>query len=243
METYLICLAVALGGGLMLSRVTKLFHLPAVTAYLVAGLLLGPFFLGRIGLPGLGVNSLEQVEHMSIMTQTALGFIAFTIGNEFRLSQLKAMGSAAIIIGILGYIILNRSKFGRSIAAIGGNPETAYLAGIPVVKRRIIIYIAVGVLAAFTGIIWAARFASGIPGAGDGVNLKIMAAVIIGGTSPSGGSGTILGTAIGCVLLATITNFLILVGIPSTAQMLIFGVILILAIFIDKYRRVILSGK
>ena len=105
METYLICLAVALVGGLMLSRVTKLLHLPAVTAYLVAGLLLGPFFLGRIGLSGLGFNSLEQVEGMSILTQTALGFIAFTIGNEFRLPQLKAMGSAAIIIGILQAVI------------------------------------------------------------------------------------------------------------------------------------------
>ena len=105
MEIYLICLAVALVGGLMLSRVTKLLHLPAVTAYLVAGLLLGPFFLGRINLPGLGFNSLEQVEHLSIMTQTALGFIAFTIGNEFRLSQLKSMGSAAITIGILQAVI------------------------------------------------------------------------------------------------------------------------------------------
>ena len=105
METYLICLAVALVGGLMLSRVTKLFHLPAVTAYLVAGLLLGPFCLGALNVKGLGFNSLEQVEHMSIMTQVALGFIAFTIGNEFRLSQLKAMGSAAIIIGILQAVI------------------------------------------------------------------------------------------------------------------------------------------
>ena len=105
METYLICLAVALVGGLMLSRVTKLLHLPAVTAYLVAGLLMGPFFLGRIGLPGLGFNSLDQVEHLSVLTQTALGFIAFTIGNEFRLSQLKAMGSAAIIIGIVQAVI------------------------------------------------------------------------------------------------------------------------------------------
>ena len=105
METYLICLAVALVGGLMLSRVTKMLHLPAVTAYLVAGLLLGPFLLGRLGLPGLGFNSLAQVEEMSIITQTALGFIAFTIGNEFRLSQLKAMGSAAITIGILQAVI------------------------------------------------------------------------------------------------------------------------------------------
>ena len=88
METYLICLAAALIGGLMLSRVTKLVNLPAVTAYLVAGLILGPFCLGALQIPGLGFNSLEQVEHLSIVTQTALGFIAFTIGNEFRLSQL-----------------------------------------------------------------------------------------------------------------------------------------------------------
>ena len=101
----MICLAAALVGGLMLSRVTKMMNLPAVTAYLVAGLLLGPFALGSLGLPGLGFNSLEQVEGMRIVTQTALGFIAFTIGNEFRLSQLKAMGSSAIVIGIAQAVI------------------------------------------------------------------------------------------------------------------------------------------
>jgi len=105
METSLICLAVALVGGLMLSRVTKKLNLPAVTAYLVAGLLLGPFLLGKVNIPGLGFNSLEQVEGLRIITQTALGFIAFTIGNEFRLSQLKAMGSSAIVIGILQAVI------------------------------------------------------------------------------------------------------------------------------------------
>ena len=105
METNLICLAVAMIGGLMMSRVTKLFHLPAVTAYLVAGLLMGPFVLGAFGVPGLGFNTLHQVEGLSIVTQTALGFIAFTIGNEFRLSQLKATGKAAIIIGILQAVL------------------------------------------------------------------------------------------------------------------------------------------
>lgn len=105
MEHYLICLAVALVGGLMLSRVTKRMHLPAVTAYLVAGLLLGPFCLGALHIPGLGFNSLEHVGSLSVVTQTALGFIAFTIGNEFRISQLKAMGSAAITIGILQAVI------------------------------------------------------------------------------------------------------------------------------------------
>ena len=101
METYLICLAVAIIGGLMLSRLTKLLNLPAVTAYLVAGLLVGPFCLGALNIPGLGFNSLHQVEGFSIITQTALGFIAFAIGNEFRLAQLKTMGSKAITIGIL----------------------------------------------------------------------------------------------------------------------------------------------
>ena len=76
METSLLCLATALIGGLLLSRLTKKLNLPAVTAYLVAGLLIGPFFLGRVGVPGLGFQSLEQVEGMSIITQTALGFIA-----------------------------------------------------------------------------------------------------------------------------------------------------------------------
>ena len=104
-ETYLISLAVALVGGLMLSRVTKLVKLPAVTAYLVAGLLLGPFFIGALRIPGLGFNTTEQVEGLKIITQTALGFIAFTIGNEFRLSQLKATGAKAITIGILQAVI------------------------------------------------------------------------------------------------------------------------------------------
>ena len=105
MQVYLICLAAALIGGLMLSRVTKLMNLPAVTAYLVSGLLLGPFCLGALGMPGLGFNTLSQVENLSVVTETALGFIAFTIGNEFRLCQLKATGAKAITIGILQAVI------------------------------------------------------------------------------------------------------------------------------------------
>ena len=105
MEINLICLAAALIGGLMLSRLTKLVGLPAVTAYLVAGLALGPFLLGALDVPGLGFNSLEQVEHLNVITNTALGFIAFTIGNEFRLSQLRATGAKAITIGVLQAVL------------------------------------------------------------------------------------------------------------------------------------------
>ena len=105
MQISLICLAIAVIGGLLMSRLTKLLNLPAVTAYLIAGLVLGPFVLGRLGVQGMGFHSLEQVEGFSALTQTALGFIAFTIGNEFRLSQLKTFGSKAITIGILQAVI------------------------------------------------------------------------------------------------------------------------------------------
>ena len=105
MEQFLICLAVAMIGGLLMSRVAKKINLPAVTAYLVSGLLLGPFCIGRLGISGLGFQGLEQVEALSIISQLALGFIAFTIGNEFRLSQLKSMGSRAITIGILQAVV------------------------------------------------------------------------------------------------------------------------------------------
>ena len=100
MANYLICLAVAGIGGLMMSRLTKRLNLPAVTAYLVAGLVLGPFCLGAIGIAGVGFQSLHQVESFGVLTQTALGFIAFSMGSEFRLHQLKAMGKKAILIGI-----------------------------------------------------------------------------------------------------------------------------------------------
>ena len=100
MEMMLISLAIAMITGLMLSRVAKVLNLPAVTAYLVAGLLIGPYCLGLLKIPGLGFHTLEQVESISILSQVAMGFIAFTIGNEFRLSQLKTMGKQAVIIGI-----------------------------------------------------------------------------------------------------------------------------------------------
>ena len=105
MEQILVSLAFCIVAGLMLSRLAKKVNLPAVTAYLVAGLLIGPFFLGRLHLPGIGFDSLEMVSYYDIITQVALGFIAFIIGNEFRLSSLKTMGRKAITVGILQAVI------------------------------------------------------------------------------------------------------------------------------------------
>lgn len=101
----LICLSVCLVGGLLTSRLTKLLNLPAVTAYLVAGVLLGPYCLGHLGIPGLGFSSEAQVQELFLLSQLALGFIAFAMGNEFRLSQLKQMGKQAIIVGILQAVV------------------------------------------------------------------------------------------------------------------------------------------
>ena len=96
----LLSLSIALLAGLMLSRVAKLLKLPAVTAYLVAGILIGPYCLGAFGVPGLGFTSKTDIERVKILSDVALGFIAFSIGNEFRVSQLKKIGKQATIVGI-----------------------------------------------------------------------------------------------------------------------------------------------
>ena len=97
----LLSLSISLLAGLLLSRLAKLLKLPAVTAYLVAGIVVGPYCLGAFKVDGLGFTSMENVEQFSILCDVALGFIAFSIGNEFRLSQLKKIGKQATIVGIL----------------------------------------------------------------------------------------------------------------------------------------------
>ena len=98
---FLLSLSVALFAGLMLSRLAKAAQLPAVTAYLVAGILIGPYLLGALGIKGLGFTSMEELHSISLLSDVALGFIAFSIGNEFRLSQLKKTGKQATVIGIV----------------------------------------------------------------------------------------------------------------------------------------------
>ena len=100
MET-LLSISVAMFAGLMMSRVVKPLKLPAVTGYLIAGLLIGPFVLGALGMDGLGFTSLKKVEGLKMISEVALGFIAFDIGNEFRLSQLKAIGKKATVIAVI----------------------------------------------------------------------------------------------------------------------------------------------
>lgn len=98
--TVLLSLAVALFAGLMMTRLCKPLGLPAVTGYLIAGILIGPYCLGQFGVEGLGFTSFENVESFHIVSEAALGFIAFTIGNEFRLSSLRQIGKQAVVVSI-----------------------------------------------------------------------------------------------------------------------------------------------
>ena len=99
--TTLLSLSLAVLLGLFMSRLAKLCKLPAVTAYLITGILIGPFCLGHLGIEGIGFQSLAQVEGLDLFSNVALGFIAFAIGNEFRLSSLQQTGKQAVIIGIV----------------------------------------------------------------------------------------------------------------------------------------------
>ena len=101
----LLMISVALFAGLLMTRLMNIFRLPDVTAYLVAGVLIGPCVLGRLGINGIGFTSFEAVDSLGLISDVALGFIAFAIGHEFRLSALKETGKQAVIIGILQAVI------------------------------------------------------------------------------------------------------------------------------------------
>lgn len=101
----ILCLGIALAAALFMTRLTKPLGLPSVTAYLIAGILIGPYCLGRLGIAGLGFTDAENVQSFEMVSSIALGFIAFAIGNEFRLSQLKKIGGQATFIGIFQAVV------------------------------------------------------------------------------------------------------------------------------------------
>ena len=143
----------------------------------------------------------------------------------------------AIFVAILFYILLEKTKFGRCVCAVGGNRETAKIAGINTNFYLYTCHILVSVFAGIAGILYASRFSSAVTTIGTGKELNIIAATVIGGTSMFGGSGTIVGTVIGAFLFAVITNALIMLGVSTYWQNFVFGLILIIAIIMDKYRR------
>ena len=96
----ILSVSIAVLAGLLMTRVVKSLKLPDVTAYLIAGIFVGPYFLGSLGIDGLGFISMEAVDLMTLVSQVALGFIAFAIGNEFRLEEITHIGRQAVVVGV-----------------------------------------------------------------------------------------------------------------------------------------------
>jgi ribose transport system permease protein len=142
-----------------------------------------------------------------------------------------------VIVLAVGSYIMNKTRFGRYIYAIGGNEQTSKWSGLKVDRIKIYVYTLSGLLTGLAGIILASRLASGQPFAGQGFELDVIAAVIVGGTSLAGGKGNISGTIIGVMLIGILSNGLTLLNVDSYYQMVIKGAIIILAVLIDSLGR------
>ena len=143
----------------------------------------------------------------------------------------------AFIVVIVGHILLSRTVFGRHVYALGGNAEAARLSGVDVSKVRIAVYTISGALAGLAAIILMSRLNSGQPTVGQGYELYAIAAVVVGGTSLFGGSGSVAGTAIGALIIGVINLGLDLHGISSFWQLMITGAIIFLAVLLDEVVR------
>lgn len=141
-----------------------------------------------------------------------------------------------IVVVIISTLIMNRTKMGRHIYAVGGNAQAAVFSGIKVSKVKFFVHAFSGVMAGLAGIILASRMYSGQPTAGEGAEMDAIAAVVVGGTSMSGGSGKIGGTVIGALIIGILNNGLNLLNVNSFWQDVVKGIVILLAVLIDYFR-------
>ena len=143
----------------------------------------------------------------------------------------------AMFLAVLLNFIANNTVFGRQIYAIGGNQEAARLSGINIKKRIMLLFVLMGTLSASAGIIFTSRLGAATAGAGSMFELDAIAGAVIGGTSFSGGKGTIFGAIIGALIMASIDNGMSLMNMEITYQYIVKGLILLLALWIDVSTR------
>ncbi|MDO4632721.1 MAG: ribose ABC transporter permease [Eubacteriales bacterium] len=141
-----------------------------------------------------------------------------------------------LIIFVIASLMINRTQLGRHMYAVGGNAQAAKFSGINVKKVKFIIYTYTGLMAGLAGIVTASRLYSGQPTAGDGAEMDAIAAVVVGGTSMSGGSGRIGGTLIGVLIIGVLNNGLNLMGVDSNWQYIVKGMVILLAVYVDWIR-------
>jgi len=141
-----------------------------------------------------------------------------------------------VIVLIITGILMNSTKFGRHIYAVGGNVQAAIFSGISVTKVKFWVYTYSGLMAGIAGVVLASRMYSGQPTAGNGAELDAIAAVVVGGTSMSGGAGKIGGTIIGALIIGFLNNGLNLMNVNSFWQYVVKGLVILLAVFMDFLR-------
>ena len=244
----------ALGGvicGLVLRALMVKMPLSlAIVAAVVLGTLIGAvagIFNGlvvtRFKIPSLIVTLGMMYIARGVVQVLTRGNPVYPFPEEFnRLGQGYLLGVpnvvyVAVVLGIVAHIALTQTVWGRAVFAVGGNTETARLSGLSVVKVLSSVYILSGIASAIAGVLTASRLASALANAGTGMELQVIAACIIGGTSMFGGSGSILGTLIGAAFMSIIANGMVLVKISVYYQSVVIGAIIILAVGIDQVRR------
>jgi galactofuranose transport system permease protein len=185
----------------------------------------------------------------SLLFARGLAFAASQEGNQVylippdlaltRIGQAKILGLGApvfvaLAVLAIGLVVLNRTRFGQSVYAIGGSPDGAVLMGLPVARVKVLVYVLSALLAALAGILVAAQTSSGLPTIGEGRELEAIAAVLIGGTLLSGGAGTLVGTLAGALLLKVIQNLINQVGtLDAYYQQLTSGVFLLVVVMVQ----------
>lgn len=147
-----------------------------------------------------------------------------------------------VIVYALGHFVLAKTKLGRHIYAIGDNKDAAYLSGVNVQKVEILVFMISGFCAGLSGLIYSSRLFSGQPVAGSGYELSAIAAVVIGGTSLSGGVGSIGGTLIGVLFISTLMNGLTILNVSAFWQQVFMGFVILGAVFLDHYRKTLIQA-
>lgn len=140
------------------------------------------------------------------------------------------------IVFIVLYVLLHKTAFGKSVYAIGGNEKAAYISGVKLNKVKIIIYSISGIMASISGLIITSRLSSAQPTAGVSYEMDAIAAVVLGGTSLSGGKGRILGTLIGALIIGVLNNGLNIIGVSAFWQQVVKGVVILIAVLIDRFK-------
>jgi ribose/xylose/arabinose/galactoside ABC-type transport system permease subunit len=158
----------------------------------------------------------------------------FTRWGNGRIGPLPIPVLVAAVVVAGTWLLLSRTVFGRRVYAVGGNEEAARLSGVRVGRIKIGVYTLMGALAALGGVMLAARLGAGDPKAGQLFELTAIAAVVVGGTSLSGGRGTVIGTVLGALIIGVLDNGLVLLDVSAFYQMVVKGLVILAAVALDR---------